>query len=139
MIDAILKIVQQDPRYSFEAYDFVRRALAYAQDELIVAKEIESDEAAGSDPSKEKESHLTGQQLCEAIRRYALDQFGYLAQLVLKSWGVTSTSDFGEIVYNMIRAEQMRKSPSDRREHFDDVYDFDDAFAKSFRIQPPQA
>ena len=136
MIDAILKIVQQDPRYSFEAYDFVRRALAYAQDELVVAKETEMDQ---SDPAEQKESHLTGQQLCEAIRRYALDQFGYLAQVVLKSWGVTSTSDFGEIVYNMIRAEQMRKSPSDRREHFDNVYDFDDAFGKSFRIQPPQS
>ena len=138
MIDAILKIVQQDPRYSFEAYDFVRRALAYAQDELIVAEEMEMDEATGG-RSEERESHLTGQQLCEAIRRYALDQFGYLAQVVLKSWGVTSTSDFGEIVYNMIRAEQMRKSPADRREHFDNVYDFDDAFGKNFRIQPPSS
>ena len=117
----------------------MRRALAYAQDELIVAEEMESDEAGGekSRTSEEKESHLTGQQLCEPIRRYALEQFGYLAQVVLKSWGVTSTSDFGEIVYNMIRAEQMRKSPSDRREHFDNVYDFEEAFGKKFRIQPP--
>ena len=148
MIDAILKIVEDDPRYKLEAYDFVRRALAYAQDELMMeseAPEIDTAEQGGEsgagvsnyEESGGTERHLTGQQLCEAIRRYALDQFGYMAAVVLKSWGITSTSDFGEIVYNMIRVEQMRKSPQDRREHFDNVYDFDQAFNKSFRIQPP--
>ena len=73
------------------------------------------------------------------LRRYALDQFGYMAAIVLKNWGITTTGDFGEIVYNMIRVEQMRKSPNDRREHFDDVYDFDQVFNKGFRIQPPSA
>lgn len=133
MIEAILKILEDDPRYSIEAYDFVRRALAYAQDELMLENEDISDDESDEEP----ERHLTGQQLCEAIRRYALEQFGYMTQVVLKSWGVTTTGDFGEIVYNMIRAEQMRKSPSDRREHFDNVYDFDEAFSKSFRITPP--
>jgi uncharacterized repeat protein (TIGR04138 family) len=141
VIEAILKIVREDPRYSLEAYDFVRRALAFAQDEMMMADELAGDDPDDEDldPDEEMERHLTGQQLCEAIRRFALEQFGYLAQVVLKNWGVTSTGDFGEIVYNMIRAGQMRKSPSDRREHFDDVYDFAEAFTKNFRIQPPSA
>ncbi len=149
MIDSILKLVQDDPRYKLEAYDFVRRALAYAQDELMMESEtpevengLRNEDDAGQadyDESGGTERHLTGQQLCEAIRRYALDQFGYMAVVVLKNWGITTTSDFGEIVYNMIRVEQMRKSPQDRREHFDDVYDFDQAFYQNFRIQPPSA
>ena len=135
MIDAILKLVKEDPRYSLEAYDFVRRALSYAQDELMMSGE--QAEGKEHDPEEDEERHLTGQQLCDAIRRFALDQYGYMARVVLKTWGITCTGDFGEIVYNMIRVEQMRKSPSDRREHFDDVYDFKEAFVDSYQIQPP--
>jgi uncharacterized repeat protein (TIGR04138 family) len=54
--------------------------------------------------------------------------------MVLASWGVHSTSDFGELVYNLIRIEQMRKSDTDRREDFDDVYSFDDAFEPEFEF-----
>ena len=150
MISAILKIVEDDPRYKLDAYEFVRLALTYAQDELMKESGTPEDETADQggesdagvsnyDESGGTEQHLTGQQLCEAIRRYALDEFGYMAAVVLKSWGITTTSDFGDIVYNMIHVEQMRKSPQDRREHFDDVYDFDQVFNKGFRIQPPSA
>ena len=130
----IYQVLQEDTRYKLEAYEFVRDALSYAQEEMGLGS---SDAVEDENPTVER--HLTGQQLCEALRRYALDQFGYMAAIVLKSWGITTTGDFGEIVYNMIRVEQMRKSPQDRREHFDDVYDFDQVFNKGFRIQPPSA
>ncbi len=81
-----------------------------------------------------RERHLTGQQLCDAIRMYALNQFGLMTRTVWGSWGVSSTSDFGEIVYNMINAGMMKKSANDRRSHFDDVYDFEDVFNRNFRI-----
>ena len=61
-----------------------------------------------------------------------MEQYGYLAKIVLSKWGVHSTSDFGELVYNLIRIEQMRKSDTDRREDFNDVYSFDDAFEPEF-------
>ena len=32
--------------------------------------------------------HITGQQLCESCRQYAIDQYGYLARIVLDSWGI---------------------------------------------------
>ena len=85
------------------------------------------------------ERHLTGQQLCESIRRYALEQFGLMARVVLASWGIRCTGDFGEIVYNLIRIQMMKKSPKDRREDFDDVYSFDEAFERGFRISVPDA
>lgn len=122
------KMLLEDPRYKPEAYQMVREALGYAQTVLGLGKK-----------KKGKESHLTGQQLCEAIRAYAIEQYGMMAKLVLNSWGVRSTSDFGEIVYNLIRIEDMKKSPTDRREDFDEVYDFEQAFQHDFRITQPQA
>ena len=55
-----------------------------------------------------------------------------MAKAVLNSWGVQSTGDLGEIVYNLISAEQMSKSARDRREDFDDVFDFKKAFLDDF-------
>jgi uncharacterized repeat protein (TIGR04138 family) len=81
---------------------------------------------------------LTGQQLCDVIRLYALEQYGLLAQGVLNSWGVFETGDFGEIVYNLIRIGRMKKSEEDRREDFDDVYSFDTALNQSFRFTMPE-
>lgn len=81
----------------------------------------------------EKETHLSGRELCEAVRQYALQQYGFLARQVLANWGIHSTSDLGEIVYNLIRIDVFKKSPSDRREDFNDVYDFEDAFQYDVR------
>jgi len=70
------------------------------------------------------ERHVSGQDLCEAIRCYALTQYGLLAQNVFHHWGIHSTDDFGEIVFNLIDIGQMRKTDNDRREDFKNVYDF---------------
>ena len=80
--------------------------------------------------------HVTGQQLCEAIRLFALEQYGYMAKTVLNQWGIRSTGDFGEMVFNLIRIGQMRKTAEDRREDFDNVYDFNTAFREDFRFGP---
>ena len=47
-----------------------------------------------------------------------------MAKTVLENWGIHKTGDFGEIVFNLIRIGQMRKTPHDCREDFNDVYDF---------------
>ena len=88
----------------------------------------------GEEPGPQR--HVTGQQLCEAIRRYALDRYGYMAKTVLNSWGLRTTSDFGEIVFNMIRCKLMRKTPADTLVDFDNIYDFDVAFKQQFKIGP---
>jgi uncharacterized repeat protein (TIGR04138 family) len=73
-----------------------------------------------------------------ALRLFAIEQFGFMAKWVLKSWGIHSTSDFGELVYNMIAVNLMRKSETDRREDFNEVFDFDNAFVREFQIRLPQ-
>jgi uncharacterized repeat protein (TIGR04138 family) len=55
-----------------------------------------------------------------------------MAKTVLNSWGIHTTGDFGEIVYYLIRIREMRKSKSDKREDFDDQFDFKDAFDPRF-------
>jgi len=135
----IFQLLREDPRYTLEGYEFVRDALAYAQEMLEMGQPqpaempLEGEEEEGR---SEVEHHLTGQQLCEAIRQYALEQYGYMAKVVLNNWGLKTTSDFGEIVYNLIRIGLMKKSLHDRREDFDDVYDFEKAFQENYRITP---
>lgn len=136
----IIRLLQEDRRYKFEAYAFVFESLHYAQSVLQLGIETPGESIADlPDDSEEKppERHVTGQELCEAVRCYALDQYGYMAKTVLNSWGIQTTGDLGEIVFNLIRIGQMRKTPSDTRADFDDVYDFQTAFKDGFTITPP--
>jgi len=139
---ALLRLIKEDPRYQFEAYQFVREALSFGQDNLGFerkAKKKPLAEPGSPKPAKATERHLTGQELCESIRHYALEQYGYMAKVVLNNWGIHSTGDFGEIVYNLIRIGLMKKSESDRREDFENCYSFDEAFQQEFQISAPEA
>lgn len=147
-ISPIAELLQQDRRYKLGAYIFVFEALEYAQKELNLGEEQASEPLTRRSKKKPKESseegedrpekHLTGQQLCEAIRLLALDQFGYMAKCVFNSWGIYKTGDFGEIVFNLIRIERMRKTERDRREDFENVFDFDRDLQQQFRISMPE-
>ena len=141
MLDpAIAQLLEEDRRYPLEAYIFVFEALHYAQSVLAMGTESPSEPLSQAVEEEESgpQRHVTGQELCEAIRQFALDQYGYMAQVVLNNWGLRSTGDFGEIVFNLIRVGRMRKTPHDRREDFENVYDFDSAFRQGFRIVMPE-
>ena len=62
----------------------------------------------------------------------AIEKYGRLALLVLNSWGLRSTRDFGEIVYTLIRHQWMSAQPTDSITDFDNVYDFKTAFKDHF-------
>lgn len=147
------QLLRRDPRYKLDAYLFVLEALSFAQESLGMGAEppLEDLEPArgsgeqapaprarpGKSRRKPAERHLTGQELCEAARHYAIQQYGYLARTVLGTWGVRCTADLGEIVFNMIEIGQMRKTRKDRREDFHDVYDFQDAFCRDCSFVVP--
>ena len=109
--DVLRDLVARDPRYRPDAYRFVFEALDYT---------LKS--------HKRTSGHVSGRQLLEGIRDFALDQFGGLAGLVFDQWGVRCTGDFGEIVFNLVEAGLMGKTESDSREDFRDVYEFQDVF-----------
>ena len=54
--------------------------------------------------------------------------------LVLESWRVKTTRDFGEIVYLLIRNNWMKAQPTDSIDDFNDVYDFKTALKVGFRF-----
>ena len=131
----LAEIAKKDGRYTVDAYLFVQQSLAYAQFELGMGRPrpcgSEEDDDLDEPPP---EAHLTGQQLCEAIRLYAAELYGLLAKVVLNSWGVKTTGDFGEIVYKLIELGEMTKSDADSSADFDDLYDFQDAFQRDYQI-----
>ena len=51
---------------------------------------------------------------------------------MLKSWGIRTTRDFGEIVYTLIDYEWMSAQPTDTIDDFNEVYDFQTAFRDQF-------
>jgi uncharacterized repeat protein (TIGR04138 family) len=111
----ILEIVQRDPRYGAEAYDFVFEALDFTLKRRGGAAK-----------------HVTGSEIMESVRQVALEQFGFLARSVLAQWGVHRTDDFGEIVFNLIEADLLQKTANDRREDFNALYDFEEVFDQAF-------
>jgi uncharacterized repeat protein (TIGR04138 family) len=113
--DARLRaILKKDPRYRRGAYDFTRRAVSFASEVYF---------ATGT--------HVTGRELLEAIRRFALDRYGLMTRDVFEAWGVRATEDFGEIVFNLVDAGLLSKTAEDSRDDFRAVYSFDEAFRPS--------
>ena len=110
------KILAHDPRYHRDSYHFVREALDHTRKML----------------AKSESRHVTGQQLLEGVREYALAQYGPMALSLLEEWGVRQGEDIGEIVYNMIEIKLLAKTDEDSRDDFKGGYDFQDAFRRPF-------
>jgi len=123
-------IVAANARYRPDAYFFVRDALDYTKKMV--------------DRSKGDEKHVSGKELLNGIRAFAIESYGPMAATVLEDWGIRSCADFGEIVFIMIEHSLLAKSETDSRSDFNDGFDFGEAFIKPFlpsnrtRIQPKQ-
>ncbi len=92
---------------------------------------VQAIEAAGG--CEKLNRHVGGRELCWALRDYALKRWGILARVVLESWNIRSTTDFGRIVFGFIDLDLMRKQDGDTLEDFNDVYSFHEAFDEPFR------
>ena len=106
--------------YPIEAFAFVREGLNFAV------------QSVHDNPQElpEDQRHITGQQLCLGLRDLAISKYGLLTPAVLDHWRVRRTYDFGRIVFAMIDAGLMTKTPRDSIEDFHSVYDFDEAFSR---------
>lgn len=108
--EKIEEIVKKDPRYKPDAYEFLMQAL------LVTQKKLNRD------------GHVTGRELLEGIREFGLEQYGPMTKTVFNHWGIRTTGDFGEIVFNMVENGLLGKTEKDSRDDFKNVYDFNDAF-----------
>lgn len=122
--DAVCRICEKGADYDAEAFYFLREGLARA-----------SEKAAGESDGARR--HVSGRELCEALRDHALAEFGPLALLVLTQWGIYETADFGRMVYALIAEGVFGKNAGDKQSDFDNVYDFEEVFAKPW--EPPAA
>lgn len=116
MTEPLLQVIEKDPRYSIEAYLFLFEALPVAQ------------KLFG------RERHVSGKELLEAIKVLAQEKFGLMAKTVLNSWGVHTTDDFGNIVFNLVNAKLLSKTEEDTIEEFHAVYDFEEVFVRDYRF-----
>lgn len=129
---ALEQLREKDPRYSRDAYLFIREALDHTQKSVIKS----SRESRSSRGEKQTEGlpvrHVSGQELLDGVRSYALEQYGPMVLTVFEEWGVKSCSDFGEIVFNMVEIGLLAKTDKDSREDFKKGYDFEEVFVKPF-------
>ena len=115
--EVIEQIVEKDTRYHRDAYSFLREALEHTQKSVGKKGEIR---------------HVSGKELLEGIKDYALRQFGPMSITVLDEWGIRTTEDFGEMVFNMVENNLLAKTENDTREDFKGGYDFAEAFKNPF-------
>lgn len=113
----IEEIAAENSGYNPEAFKFVYEGLGYTAKKVAV-----------------KPTHVSGQTLCEGLKSLAIEKWGKLAMLVLNSWGVKTTRDFGEIVYLMIKHEWMSAQATDSINDFNNVYDFKTVFKDQFEF-----
>ena len=111
------KIAKENGKYNTRAIKFVSEGLSYT------AKKV-----------ADEPKHVSGQILCEGLRKLALEKWGPLSVLVLNSWGVKTTRDFGEIEWLMISHNHMSAHPTDSIDDFNNVYDFKTTFKVKFEF-----
>jgi uncharacterized repeat protein (TIGR04138 family) len=104
----------RERRFDEHAYLFVLSALEFCQNRLTERR------------------HITGRELAIACRDMALERFGVLARLVLGYWGVHSTADIGDIVFTLVELNLLISQPTDTRDDFLAVFDFDEAFEQNY-------
>ena len=124
MKKTIEEIAREDDRYDGRALKFIFEGLASTIDEL------RKQEDPGQPPR-----HISGQELAWGLARLAQKRWGRLAAMVLSSWGIDTTRDFGEIVYLMIDSGWMTSQETDTVEDFDAVFDFAEVFEEKFVIE----
>lgn len=112
--DLLDEIISHDSRYNLDAYMFVREGLDFTVELL------------------NKPRHVSGPELLEGIRQYALQEFGPLSKRVFLEWGVQSCTDIGNIVFNLVDIGLLGKTEDDRLEDFELGYDFNEAFSSPF-------
>src|SRR6185369_4001434 len=118
----LFEVTQRDPRFAYEAYEFLFEALQHTQ------KMLQRTPSTADDPA-EARHHVSGQELLRGICALALLKFGMMARTVFRQWGIRRTDDFGAIVFNLVSADLLKKTDEDRLEDFQGVFDLDEALS----------
>ncbi|MGJ3241910.1 MAG: Minf_1886 family protein [Opitutales bacterium] len=119
--DVVDLIRKEDPRYEKGAYYFVRQALDHTLKNLR-----ESDD-------ERRNTHVSGQELLDGIRSFAIEQYGPMAKTLFDHWNIRHCNDFGDIVFNLVEYGVLGKTDSDSPRDFAEGYDFEEAFVRPYQ------
>jgi uncharacterized repeat protein (TIGR04138 family) len=122
----ILQLCREDSRFAYEAYEFVCDAVTFTQKRLGRGG-TEHDEPT-------EDHHVSGAELLRGTCELAIHEFGMMAPVVFKQWGVRATLDVGEIVFKLISVKKLSKSDRDDPEDFRDLFDLHQALADGFAL-----
>ena len=124
--EALESVVGSDPRYQRDGYIFLRDALDFTTKQQKKVKGVSV-------------RHVSGPELLDGVRQYALKEFGPMVMTVFDSWGIRCSEDIGHMVFNLIGAGVFGKTEQDSIEDFKNVYDFEEAFVKPFAPAKPES
>ena len=125
--EVVEQICEKDLRFSSDAYHFVQEGLNHT---------LKSLKRGGQHTHR----HVSGQELLHGLREFALKEYGPMSKAVLNEWGIKTTDDIGQIVFNLVNASVLGKNDTDSPGDFKNVFTFDDAFVKPFiprNVTPP--
>ena len=117
------QVVEDLGLYPPEAYAFIQQGLSFTVQKLH-----------GNVKDPKASRHVSGADLCEGLREMALSQWGRMARTVLRRWNITTTLDFGRIVFAMVEAGLMQKTDDDSLEDFRNVFEFRTALENEYQI-----
>ena len=91
----------------------------------------------GSEEAEEAtpDQHVSGSELLRGVCDLAVREFGMMAPVVFKRWGIRTTDDVGKMVFNLIEVKLLSKSDRDAPEHFHDLFDLHQTLADGFELR----
>lgn len=85
-----------------------------------------------SEPTPDQ--HVSGAELLRGVCDLAIREFGMMATVVFKQWGVRTTDDVGTIVFNLIKVELLSRSDRDSPEDFHELFDLHQTLTDGFEM-----
>jgi uncharacterized repeat protein (TIGR04138 family) len=99
------EICESDPRFSFEAHEFILKSLQKAL-------------TSNGRPRRCGE-HINASQVVNSVCTRARKEWGSDAPTQLKRLGIESSSDVGEIIFLLVKNQCLGKDPEDKQSDFD--------------------
>ena len=122
----LMELTREDERYAYEAYEFLCESVTYTQAYLGRYPQEEDD--------PDMDYHINGEELLRGTCNLAVIEFGMMAATVFRQWGIRTTGDIGQIVFNLIHAELLSQSDRDNLDEFEDLFEIDKYLHDQFEL-----
>ena len=112
--DAVEEIRRRDERFQLDAYVFVMDVLEHTIRGMEVRR------------------HVSAAEMLDGMRRFAHERYGVMSLTVLENWGILTTGDIGDIVFQLVEVGVLSRQDGDSRDHFDNVFDLHSALERNY-------